>query len=178
MRFVKNLSRREIKQQNGSKYVTLRQLVKKFYVSRFNRDNMHDPAEGEDINNSRKYRIYNMCDVQELLETFISYCEWAVNEENISRINLSTNLILIRESVDPKLKYVTALDSMYTRKDCEKGQYYITDGRYDWTLCVKGEPLTKMKELWMKDPTFIKKKEELKPIMEERNKNAKSKHTD
>lgn len=172
-----NLSKREIKQQNGSKYVTLKQLVKKFYVSRFNRDNMHDPAEGEDINNSRKFRIYNLSDVRDLMEIFIDYCEWAINEENISRINLSENLILIREATEPKLRYATSLDAKYIHKNCKEGQYYITDGRYDWILYVKGEPFAKMKEMWMKDPVFLQRKEELKPIMEEKNKNAKSKHS-
>ena len=159
--------------KSGGLYVTLNQLVKMFYVSRFNRDNMHDPAENEDIDNSRKYRIYNLVDVKELLNVFIEFCEWAFNEKNISRLYLSPNLTLNRESLGPKLKYATGLEEMYTNMGYKNGEYYITDGKYNWVLNVKGEPYTKMKELWLKDPVFAQKKEELRPIMEE--KNAKSK---
>lgn len=161
--------------KNGSRYVTLSQLVDMFYVSRFNRDNLHGLDEGEDIDNSRKHRIYNKSDVKELMEIFFEFFEWAVNEKNIGKIYMTKNISFIRNSIMPRLKYATKMDEICLYGGgCKAGEYYITNGRYTWQMYVEGDMYQKMKELWEKDPEFVQKKKELIPELEEKNKNAKS----
>lgn len=152
--------------------VTMGKLVDMYFVSRFNRDNLHDPAEGEDIDNSRLHRIYNKKDIKELMSSFCEFFEWVINEKDISKIYISKNMSLIRESSPPRLKYATKFDEICTNNQCKAGEYYITNGRYNWKLWVEGETFEKMKNLWMRDPEFIRMREELVPEMEEKNKNA------
>ena len=161
--------------KNGSSYVTLNQMADMFYVSRFNRDNLHDPAEGEDINDSRKYRIYNKKDVKELLAVFAEFFQWVINEKNISKIYFSKDITMVRESTPPKIKYATGMDEVYLPGECKAGEYYITTGRYVWRFWVEGETFQKMRELWKNDSEFLRIKEELTPVMEEKNRNVKAK---
>ena len=179
MRFVakENKTEGKFSKKNGSRFITLSQLVDMFYVSRFNRDNLHDLVEGEDIDNSRKYRIFNKADVKELMEVFCDFFEWVINAKNIGKIYITKDISLVRESTLPRLKYATGMDEVYLPNECKAGEYYITHGRYMWRLWIEGDTFQKMKELWMKDPEFLKTREELTPEMEERNKNAKSKNT-
>lgn len=162
--------------KNGSKYITLSKLVDMFYVSHFNRDNLHDLLDGEEYDNSRKYRLYNKVDVKELVDLFLEFFEWAINAKNISKIYLTRDITLIRESTLPRIKYATEMDVACTPDDCKVGEYYITRGKYMWRLWIEGDTFQKMKELWQKDPEFINKREELTPELEEKNKNAKSKN--
>lgn len=162
--------------KNGSRYVTLSQLVDMFYVSRFNRDNLHGLDEGEDIDNSRKHRVYNKSDVKELMIVFMEFFEWVVNEKNLGKIYLSDNVTLVRESTPPRIKYATKMDELCKPEGgCKAGEYYVTCGRYVWQMWLEGDAFKKMKELWMKDPEFTDIREKLIPEMEEKNKNAKSK---
>lgn len=161
---------------SGARYVTLNQLVDMFYVSRFNRDNMHDLAEGENIDDSHKYRLYAKKDLKELIPLFVDFFQWVINEKNLGRIYLTDDIKLIRESTMPRLKYATGFDEQYDPTQCKAGEWYVTNGRYVWRLWIEGDTFKKMKELWMKDPEFIKKRAELRPEMEERNRNAKSRN--
>lgn len=164
--------------KNGSIYITLNKLVDMFYVSRFNRDNLHDPAEGEDIDNSYKYRIYNKKDVKEMLAIFAEFFGWAINEKNISKLYITKDITLYRESVPPKIKYATKMDEVFKHGEVKAGDYYLTPGKYMWRLWIEGDTLDRMRELQESDSEFIRIKEELTPEMEEKNKNAKSKDTD
>ena len=148
-----------------------------FYTSRFNRDNLHDPAEGEDIDNSYKYRIYNKSDIKELMTHFLPFFEWAINAKNLSRIYLTDDITLIREATPPRIKYATTMDEKYAPGQCKAGEYYITNGRYSWKMWVEGETFERMRDLWMEDPEYTEIRDKLIPEMEEKNKNAKSKHT-
>lgn len=161
--------------KNGSKYITLIQLIDMFYVSHFNRDNMHDLAEGEDIDDSHLYRIYNKSDVKELMALFFQFFEWAINEKNIGKVYLTKDITLVRESTLPRVKYATVIDEQHLPGECKAGEYYITRGRYVWRLWIDGETFSKMKELQSRDPEFAKLREDLIPEMEEKNKNAKHK---
>lgn len=165
-----------INKKNGSMYVTRNHLVDMFYVSRFNRDNLHDLVEGEDIDNSRHYRLYNKSDVKELMSLFFSFFEWVINAKNLSKIYLTDDITLIRESTLPRVKYATMVDEQHMPDECRAGEYYITRGRYIWRLWIEGETFQKMKELYSVDPEFIKLREDLIPEMEEKNKNAKQKN--
>lgn len=161
--------------KNGSVYITLNTLIDMFYVSRFNRDPMHDPGEGEDIDNSYKHRIYNKGDLKELMVLFMSFFEKAINDRNIGKIYLTKDITLIRESSLPRIKYANTMDEMY-QPNCKAGEYYITQGRYVWHMWLEGETFEKMREISSNDPEFVKKRQELIPVLEEKNKNAKSKN--
>ena len=167
-----------VNQKNGSKYFTLNRLVDRFFKSRFNRDNLHDAAEGEDVNNSKLYRLYNKQDLLDISQLFAEFFEWVLNEENISRLYISNDLTLIRESTLPRVKYATPVDEMQLPGECKAGEYYITRGRYIWRMWVEGETFEKMKELSRRDPEFIKIREELIPEMEEKNKNVRERSKD
>lgn len=160
--------------KNGSIYISMNHLVDMFYTSRFNRDNMHDLAEGEDIDNSTKHRIYNKGDVKELMSLFGEFFEWAINAKDLGRIYLSKDTMLVRETVLPRVKYATVMDEYHLPGECKAGEYYITPGRYTWKLWVTGEPFKEMKNLWLRDPEILKRKEELIPEMEEKNAKKKS----
>lgn len=177
MRSVASKPKGLVNKKNGSLYVTLGHLIDMFYVSRFNRDNKHDPAKDEDIDNSYKYRIYNKSDVKELMKLFMDFFEWVINEKNIGKIYLSKNLTLLRDVTLPRIKYANAMDAKYN-PECTEGEYYITHGRYEWRLWLDNEAYDKMREIVVKDPELIKRTEELIPLLEEKNKNAKSKSKD
>lgn len=165
----------KVTRKNGSQYITLNKLVDMFYTSRFNRDNMHDVAEGEDIDNSIKHRIYNKKDVKEMLAIFAEFFEWAINSKNISKLYITKNITLYRESVPPKIKYATKMDEVFKHGEVKAGDYYITPGKYLWRLWVEGEALDEMRKLQDTDSEFIRIKEELTPEMEEKNKNVRAK---
>lgn len=155
--------------KDGSIYLSIKQLAEKFFYSRFNRDNMHDPAPGEDIDNSKLYRIYNKADIVELIELFMQYFEWAINAENISRVYLTDNIMLRRDSTYPKIKLATPVDANRLSKLCKAGEYYITRGRYNWTMWLDGDAYQKMIELKLADPEFNRIIKELTPELEVKN---------
>lgn len=161
----------KISKKNGSKYWTLNRLVDRFYYSRFNRDNLHDPAEGEDINNSRSHRLFNKTDIKELLHLFFDYMEWAIPEENLSRIYLTDNMMLERTSRLPTVRRANIVDEIKTKGEKKSGELYVTYGRYIWTVEMTGDLWERQREVQAKDPEFIAKREELQKSVEERNRN-------
>ena len=163
-----------IVRKEGQYYLTLGQFVDFFYTSRFNRDNLHGLAEGEDIDNSIKHRIYNKKDVKELLEVIGEFLEWLIIEKNVARIRISKDITIMRETTLPRIKYATGLDERYTSNECKEGEYYITNGRYNWTLRIEGETFEKMRDKWKNDPNLVKIKEDLVPELEEKNRNARA----
>ena len=163
--------------KTGALYVTMRQLAGMFYVSRFNRDNMHDLEEGEDIDNSRKHRIYNKGELEELMVVFGEFFEWAINKKNLQKVYISKGLTLERTSVFPRIKYASGFDAKIN-PDCVAGEYYITKGKYHWDLWLDKELYQEMQQLWLNDPAYLEKRQELIPELEEKNRNAKSKNTD
>lgn len=173
MRFVatkKEVGR--VNKKNDSLRVTIPQLVDMFYRSRFNRDPLHGVATGEDIDNSTRHRIYNKKDINELMKLFAEFFEWVINAKNISKIYCTQNMHLDREPKYPMVKYATGLDERYTNNECTAGEYYITNGRYNWRLWLTGEPFEEMKKLWLNDPEFQQMKIDLIPLLEEKNKNV------
>lgn len=158
--------------KDGSKSLTLKQLVGIFYTSRFNRDNFHDPAPGEDINHSIKYRMYNKSDVLELMRIFVDFLEDAFISENISKIMLSKELVLRRETRMPRIKRANQCDITNRKSDdgLKVGELYVTRGKYIWYLDFDGELLEKSRKIRDADPEIIKKKKELLKEIDERNK--------
>lgn len=166
-----------INKKNGSKYLSVNQLIDGFYKSRYNRDNFYDLAEGEDIDNSYKHRLYNKGDVKELVALLIQYFEDAIIKQNISRVYISDDIMLIRDSILPRIKYATDVDVRCLGSDkCESGKFYITDGNYAWSMWLSGDTYKAMQALRDTDQEFIKIKKDLKPVLEEKNKNAESKN--
>lgn len=159
---------------NGSHYWNLNQLAHRFYYSRFNRDNMHDPKEGEDINNSRMYRLYNKSDIKELLHSFAEFLEWVIPEENLGKIYLTDNMVLVRRTQYPYIKrandVIAAATQRGGREPMISGRSYIFSGKYVWNLDMSGELAEKMEEVMSKDPQFMAFKEKLQKELEERNK--------
>ena len=155
---------------NGAKKWTLNSLVDRFYTSRFNRDNLHDPAEGEDIDNSRLYRLYNKSDVKELMHIFFEYFEWVVSEENLCKVYLTKNMSFIRETRLPTVKRANIVDEIRSPNRAKAGELYVTRGKYLWTIYFSGEPHEKQRELQFSDPEFIAKYEELQKKVDERKK--------
>ena len=162
-----------------SRYVTVNMLVDMFYTSRFNRDNMHDAAEGEDINNSRRHRLFNKKDIKELMSLFCEFFQEALIEENLGKIYITKDITLVRDTTAPRLKYANGFDEQYNPDLCKAGEWYVTTGRYNWKLWIDGDTFKRIKSHWMEDPMLIEKREELRPEMEERNKKiAERKHKD
>lgn len=162
--------------KNGSQYWTLNNLVDKFYTSKFNRDNMHDPAPGEDINDSRLYRIYNKSDVKDLIHLLADYFEWAIGEENVSKLYITDNITLERETRLPTVRRANIVDELRSPErvktgEIKAGKLYVTRGKYAWVMNLTGGTFQKMRELQYKDPEFIEKYEELQKSVDERNKN-------
>ena len=178
VRFVPRPSYGNRSQKNGSLFLTTKQLTNMFYKSRFNRDNLHDLVPGEDIDDSYHYRIYNKTDLIELMALFCEFFEWAINAKNISKVYVTKDLTLERETVLPRVKYATPVDEQHTHGECKAGEYYVTPGRYMWKLWVDGDTFQKMKALQKKDPEILKIREQLIPEMEEKNRNAKRKDKD
>lgn len=154
---------------NGSEYWTLNKLVQRFYTSRFNRDPYHEPTEGEDIDNSKRYRMYGKEDVRELLELFFQYFQWVIVEENVSRVYLSEDISLIRESILPRVKPATQVDAICAGGDVKIGDYYVTPGKYTWKMWVQGDTFKKLKELSTNDPQMVKLRKELALTAKEKN---------
>ena len=155
---------------------TLNKFINGFYRSRYNRDNMHDLAEGEDENDSKMYRIYNKGDLKDVAEAFLQYLEWLIIDSGIgvNRIYLATGISLRRETRLPHINRANEVDIMKRKGDdgVKVGDYYITKGKYTWYLDITGEPFKRMKESQKYDPAFIAKVAELQPIVDERNANA------
>lgn len=166
-----------INKKNGSRYVSIKQLVDIFYTSRFNRDQYHGLAEGEDIDNSRLYRLYNKSDLLELMELLAQFFEWAIIEKNIGKIYITKDLCLIRESSKPRLKKANFIDVQRLGDKVEDGKYYITSGKYKYSLFFTDEAFERLKKLQENDIEFIQTIEELKPLLEEKNADANSKCT-
>ena len=158
----------QINKKNNSQYWTLNTLVDRFYTSRFNRDNMHCLNAGEDIDNSRAYRVYNKGDVKELIQLFTDYLAWVINAENVSKIRLSEDIALIRETKTPKLKRANIVDEIITNGRVKAGQLYVTNGKYAWTMFLSGDTYEKMTELTTKDPELARLREEAQKRLEER----------
>lgn len=161
----------KISKKNGSKYWTLNRMVDRFYYSRFNRDNLHDPAEGEDIDNSRTHRLFNKTDIKELLHLFFDYMEWVIPEENVSKIYFTENMMLNRSSRLPTIRRSNIVDQIKTKGQRKIGELYVTNGRYVWTMEMTGSLWERHRDVQAKDPEFIAKREELQKIVEERNRN-------
>lgn len=158
---------------NGSRYFTLNSLVDRFYTSRFNRDNKHGLSEGEDIDNSKIHRIYNKGDVKDLLHSFFDFFEWVINAENISKVYLTRNLLLERESKMPTVRRANIVDELRSPNRAKAGELYVTRGKYIWTLWLSGDAYEKMRELQHKDPEYMAKYAELQKSVDERNANDK-----
>lgn len=163
--------------KDGSKSLTIKQLVARFYTSKFNRDNLHDPAPNEDINNSMKYRLYNKTDVLELMRIFIDFLEYTFVTDNISKIMLSKDLAMRRETKMPRIKRANKCDITNRKIDdgLKEGELYLTRGKYVWYLDFGGELLESLRKLRDVDPVIIDKKKELQKEIEERNKLEKCK---
>ena len=136
--------------KSGSRSITINKLVDMFYTSKFNRDNLHDPAEGEDINNSRKYRLYNKKDVKELMSLFCEFFQYALIEENLAKIYITKDITLVRDTTMPRLKYANGFDEQYNPELCKAGEWYVTNGRYNWKLWIEGDTFKALREIWMK----------------------------
>lgn len=156
--------------ENGSQYWTLNYLGHRFYYSKFNRDNLHDLKEGEDINYSRMYRLYNKTDIKELLHHLADYLEWALVEENLGKIYITDNIELVRKPVLPYVRRANQIEEIVTKGGRKAGICYLNSGKYTYQLTVAGDLEEKLADLAEKDPQFIKKKEELQSVLEERNK--------
>ena len=161
--------------KNGSYFWTLKELIRRFYKSRFNRDNYNDPKENENIDDSIYYRLYAKSDLLEIIENFMDFLEWAIVEENISRVYLTKNIKLVRVSKMPLIRRANIIDEIKTKGRAKAGKQYVTHGRYDWVLEISGEPWYQLKKIQEKDPEFIAKREELEKVVEERNKNEEAK---
>lgn len=155
--------------KNGSQYWYLNRMIDRFYCSRFNRDNLHGLAEGEDIDNSRSHRLYNKADIKELVHKFFDFMEWVIPEENLGKIYLSDNMTLVREPKLPMIRRANIVDVIKTKGLRKEREQYVTNGRYIWTLEVTGPMWDKLRELQEKDPEFIARREELQKKVEERN---------
>lgn len=168
----------KLDKKNGSTFWTLKELVGRFYKSRFNRDNMHDPKENENIDNSMYYRLYTKGDILEIVQNFAQFLEWVIIEENIGRIYLTDNIKIKRESKMPNIRRANIIDQIKTKGRATIGEQYVTHGRYDWVLEITGDPWYQLRQIQEKDPEFIAKREELQKVVEERNRNEKAKRGD
>lgn len=162
--------------KNGSKLWGINQLVDRFHKSSYNRDNSYALEPGEDINNSSRHRLYNKGDVKELLKIFAEFFQWIINEDNVSKIYITKDITLIRESKLPRIKMATCVDVQRFGDKVEDGKYYITDGKYAWSMWLTGDAFKAMQKLRDSDPEFINQKKELQPVVEEKNKHVKPKN--
>lgn len=151
------------------KRYTIKQLVGRFYRSKYNRDYDVPLAEGEDENDSMKSRIYNKSDIKDLLELFIRFFEWVLVEDNIENVHLSKNMSLMRQAELPKIKMANVVDKRILGDKVEVGKYYATKGKYSWKLWISNELFQSMAELWEGDPDRQRKIQELAEEIEKRN---------
>ena len=155
--------------KNGSEYWTINALVDRFYTSRFNRDNLHDPSPGEDIKNSRSHRLYNKSDIHDIAHLFSEFIEWVLPEENISKLYLSDNLTLVRKTRYPKIKRANSVDASRLNGKVQIGELYVTRGKYYWVVETGSDFTQIMYDLKNKDPEVAAKYAELEKEVEERN---------
>ena len=158
--------------KSGASKVTINWLVDRFYTSRFNRDNMNSLSPGEDINNSRKHRLYNKKDIKDVISLFAEFFAWVITEENICNVSIVSGLNLIRDSQIPRIRKATKVDKRMMNtvgEDVTPGKYYVTRGRYSWRMWLSGDMYKNMMRLWEKDSERIEAIERLVPEMEEKN---------
>lgn len=156
---------------NGDyKSYTLKQLASKFYSSRFNRDPYVPVDEDEDINNSRRYRLYNKDDILELSRLFMEFFEELICSENVERVNFSKNFILFRDARLPMIKNVTAMDRAMSPNIPESDKFYISRGRYAYHVDYRNEVREGLDKLWEDDPRRKRRIDELTPECKKRNK--------
>lgn len=151
---------------NGSIYVGMKELAEFFYKSRFNRDPLCDPDEGEDIDDSNKHRIYTKSDLIDVITRFGEFFEWAINAKNISRIRFTQDVILVRETRLPWLKKANGFDQVMLPGIAESGKYYLTKAKYLWKLEVNGKAREVMIKLKDRDPEIVAVENELRPQLE------------
>lgn len=131
---------RKFKGAYKHKRLSFNQFVDKFYRSKFNRDDREDLREGEDINNSSKYRLYSKDDVIELLTMLEKYLEWFLVNEDYDYIYLSKNLVLYRDLDFPRIKKANIYDvNICAKDDVKEGDFYVTHGRYNWMFLTANE---------------------------------------
>lgn len=164
------------KRKNGSINISGKQLAYMFYRSKFNRDNLCGTEDGEDINDSCKHRLYTNEDLKEIMILFFDFLAWALTTKNLGRINITNDMSLIRMDTEPRVKYATTFDENVVKNGSKAGEYYITPGRYEWKIWFKDQAFEDLKNLWMNDPYFVKKREDLIPEMEEKNRNVREKN--
>ena len=164
--------------RGGYKHYTLKQIVRRFYYSRFNRDPYEPAVNGEDIDNSRKFRLYNKQDIEEVIKLFVDFLEWALAEDNIEDINLSTNLSLYRDVELPKIKFANEMDRRIKKNIPDGDNYYITSGRYIYRLRYTNEVKDRLHEKWLADPRYLNKVLELEPLCKQKNEEAKKQNED
>ena len=156
-------------------------MIDQFYTSRFNRDPAYPLLEGEDINNSKKRRIYSKKELKELAPIFMDFLVWVLLDCNVSKITFSEDLILWRESKLPSIKLANTVSMLNLKRfgmDVQPGEYFITLGKYKWHLMFRNELYDRLRQSMLFDPEFIAKREELTKIVEERNANVHKKRED
>lgn len=166
------LTREDLENGNYKSY-TMKQLASKFFSSRFNRDPYVPVDEDEDINNSRRYRLYNKDDIIELTRLFVEFFEELICTENIENINFSKNIVLYRDARLPLLKNVTAMDRKVSPDIPEGDEFYISRGRYTYHINYRNEVRDGLDKLWESDPRRKRRLEELIPECKKRNEEVK-----
>lgn len=159
--------------KNGSQYLTIGEMGDMFYRSRFNHDPLCDFEEGEDPDDSSRHRLYNKKDVKAVMKAFFDFFGWAITEKNISRVYLSSDLTLMRESRFPRIKRANNADVLRKQGSVKAGELYLTQGKYSWLLWTEGEVMENLKKLQETDPEFIAAREEKQKELDERIKNEK-----
>ena len=147
-----------------------------FYRSKFNRDNLCGPEEGEDIDNSCRHRLYRKEDLTEIVTQFFDFLVWALTTQDIGRVSFTDNMDLFRDDTEPRVKYATKFDEKAIKNGSKAGEYYITPGRFEWKIWFKGQAFDDLKNLWLNNKAYQAKREELKPLLEEKNKIAREKN--
>ena len=152
---------------------TMKQIASKFYSSRFNRDPYVPVDEDEDVNNSRRYRLYNKDDIIELTRLFVEFFEDLISSENVESIHFSKNIVLLRDAKLPVLKNVTAMDRKMSPHIPKGDNFYVSRGRYVYQMDYRNEVRDGLDDLWEDDPRRKRRLEELMPECEKRNKEVK-----
>lgn len=155
------------------KTYTLKKLLSKFYASRFNRDPYVPADKDEDINDSRRYRLYNKTDIFEIFDQFLKFFEELISTENIEDISFGKNLKLYRDVELPKLKNVTSMDRKFNSSIPEGDAFYVSRGRYVYKMKYLNEVKEGIDNMWNDDPRKKRRIEELIPRCEELNRKAK-----
>ena len=162
---------RKFKGAYKHKRLSLNQFIEKFYRSKFNRDDREELCEGEDINNSSKYRIFARADVVELVSMLEEYLEWFLVNENYDYIYLSSNLVLYRDLDFPRIKKANIYDvNICAQEGVKEGDFYVTHGKYNWMLLPANEIKTSLFKAVEKDVRRNIVADDLRKVAEERNK--------